>query len=167
MIEVIKNLISKYKNKGILVDTNLLLLLFIGSFDPCLITKFKRTNIFVEEDFNILQKILKSFENIITTPNILTETCNLSGQLPGPIKKGYFDLFARGINILGEHYIPSSDISKMLEFKKFGLTDAVIINFVRDKYLVITVDFPLSQYLQKKGIDAINFNHIRPYFWKK
>ena len=35
--------IPKYKHKGLLVDTNLLLLYLIGELEPRLISRFKRT----------------------------------------------------------------------------------------------------------------------------
>ena len=48
-------------------------------------------------------------------------------------------------------------------FEKFGLTDTAIIHSSRDKYLVITDDFPLSNYLRTNDVDVINFTHLRLY----
>jgi uncharacterized protein YaiI (UPF0178 family) len=54
----------------------------------------------------------------------------------------------------------------MDKFTKFGLTDCGIINLCREQYLVLTDDLKLANYLQKEGIDTINFNNIRTYGWK-
>ncbi|MEW6130426.1 MAG: PIN domain-containing protein [Acidobacteriota bacterium] len=165
MIEWIKNLISRYVEKGILIDTNVLLLYFIGRCDPNQISKFKRTRQFVIEDYELLIDLLHSFKKIITTPNILTEVSNLSGQLGEPFKTEFFTHFVSEISTLEEHYVASQEAIKIEEFVKVGLTDSCIFDLSKDKYLVLTDDFKLSQYLQKKSIDVINFNHIRPLGW--
>ncbi len=50
-------------------------------------------------------------------------------------------------------------------FTKYGLTDCGIVTLAKNKYLVLTDDFKLANYLQKVGIDTINFNNIRTYGW--
>ena len=42
----VSGLMQRYRSRGILVDTNILLLHFVGSFDPSLIARFKRTERF-------------------------------------------------------------------------------------------------------------------------
>jgi rRNA-processing protein FCF1 len=64
-----------------------------------------------------------------------------------------------------EHYVASQEVAAEDEFIKIGLTDASIFKLPKDQYLVLTDDFRLSQSLQHKGIDVINFNHIRPLGW--
>lgn len=161
----IDQLIQRYKQSGIIVDTNILLLYFIGAFDQNLIPKFKRTRQFVVEDHATLLRILGIFDKVITTPNILTEVGNLSGQLGEPVKSEYFKKSASGISLLEEEYVASQDVADMQEFVRFGLTDTGVIHLTRGKYLVLTDDFPLSQYLQSTGVDVINFNHIRSAYW--
>jgi hypothetical protein len=46
-------------------------------------------------------------------------------------------------------------------FPDLGLTDAAILMAARGKCLVLTADLELHLALQARGIDAINFNHIR------
>jgi rRNA-processing protein FCF1 len=159
-------LFSTYRRKGILLDTNILLLYFVGTFNKEEITKFKRTKMFVPEDYDALLYILSYFEKVVTTPNILTEVSNLLGQLREDLKIGYFNYFAQAIGLLIEEYAISIDVASMVNFYKFGLTDMAIINITREKYLVLTEDFKLSQYLQHTGIDVLNFNHIRTGSWQ-
>ncbi len=165
MSDYIEDLLSRYRRKGALIDTNLLLVYFLGSLDVKEIPKYKRTKMYTEEDFYILSKIITYMENIVTTPSILTEISNLSWQLPEHILKKYTGVFVRGINALQEDYLPSKEISKTNEIHRFGITDAGIFLSAKDRYLVITDDFRLSQYLQFQKIDVINFNHIRSINW--
>ena len=50
MTDNIKDLFARYKRKGILIDTNILLLWLVGSTNQARITKFNRTQCFVPED---------------------------------------------------------------------------------------------------------------------
>ena len=165
MIEEVRRLISLYARRGILIDTNILLLYFIGSFNLSLIPNFKRTLQFSIEDFQTLLYLLEPFDKLVTTPNILTEVSNLSGQLGEPVRTLYFQTFAKMILIVDEHYVKSTDAVSEEEFIRKGLTDIGILHLSKDRFLVLTDDFSLSQYLQKKGVDVINFNHIRPLGW--
>jgi rRNA-processing protein FCF1 len=166
MKDYYNDVIQKYRRSGILLDTNILLLYLIGTFDIGLIRKFKRTaNKFVTEDYITLSIILGYFTTVATTPNILTEVSNLSGQLATDLKPGCFARFAFMINYFEEHYIKSIDIAAQGEFQHFGLADTSIISLVTGRYLVLTEDFRLAQYLQNKGADVLNFNHIRTINW--
>ena len=165
MIEQIREMVARYVQKGILVDTNILLLYFVGSFDPNLISSFKRTLQFTVEDFDTLLLLLDPFDKFITTPNILTEVSNLSGQLGEPARTPFFQTLAEKFILMEERYIESSDAAQQEEFVKLGLTDTGILKLSKDQYLVLTDDFRLSQFLQKKDVDVINFNHVRVLGW--
>lgn len=159
----VKQLLQQYRRLGILIDTNILVLYFVGSFNQELIPTFKRTRTFTKEDYSLVVDIFNYFEVKVATPNILTEVSNLLGQLAEYLKPECFARFAKGISLLDEHYILSVDIAQVEGFKRFGLTDIGILNLARSTYLVLTDDFKLSQYLQKQGVDVLNFNHIRSF----
>jgi rRNA-processing protein FCF1 len=154
-------LIQKYRKSGVLVDTNLLILFFVGSFQRAQITQFKLTCTFTEDDYDLLCQFLGKFEKVITTPNVLTEVSNLAGQLGSHLKPDFFSVFAQGIKVLEEFHQPSAEIAATPAFIKFGLTDAVIANLAEGKYLVITEDHRVTGYLQSRNIDVLNFNHLR------
>lgn len=158
-------LLQQYRQRGVLLDTNILLLYFVGTLDPQLIPQFKRTKTFAIEDFVTLQALLQHVETYVTTPNILTEVSNLAGQLSGKWRDDYFNIFAQSLTLLDEQYVRSRDIAATSAFQRFGITDAGIIHVAQGKYLTITDDFPLSQYLRSQGADVLNFNEIRPYNW--
>jgi rRNA-processing protein FCF1 len=164
-MEYINELVARYQNKGLLIDTNLLLLYFIGAYDPDRIPKFKRTMAFTVDEFRLLASFLDVFDKLVTTPNVLTEVSNLSGQLAENLRAPFYSDFSNRIPLLEEHYVTSVSVSSSVHFNRFGLTDSGIVQLVRDNYLVLTDDLKLVGYLQNLGIDVVNFNHIRPLAW--
>lgn len=164
-MEEVARLLSKYKNKGALIDSNLLLVYCVGAYDPDRIARFKRTAAFTVDDFNLLAQLVAFFDRVVTTPNILTEVNGLSNQLSEDIKSTYYPEFARQISVLEEHYLVSAHVSSLASFGRLGLTDLGIGELVRDKYLVLSDDLKLVVHLQNTGVDAINFNHIRKFGW--
>lgn len=162
----INSLFARYRQKGILIDTNILLLYFVGSVNRERITRFNRTEQFVLEDYDLLVQILEYFQKVVITPNILTEVNSLANQLGEPERSQCFSIIAQAISGLEEFYIESKVIATNERFTKFGLTDCSILNLARYQYLVLTDDLKLAVYLQKEGIDTINFNNIRVYGWR-
>ncbi|MFB2891707.1 PIN domain-containing protein [Aerosakkonemataceae cyanobacterium BLCC-F50] len=167
MNEFIRSLLGRYKQQGILIDTNILLLLFVGTVNRSRISQFNRTEKFTPEDYDLLVRILLFFQRIVTTPNILTEVNSLINGIGEPERSRCLEIFANIVNEkLSEFYIESTSAVKLENFTKFGLTDCGIISIARDKYLVLTDDFKLANYLQTINIDVINFEHIRRTGWK-
>lgn len=156
----VEQLLIEYKNKGAIIDTPLLLLYFIGKYDINRIKTFKRTEIYSEEEFYIIGNlILGHFSKILTTPNILTEISNLSGQLPE--KEKFYEKLKTEINILDEKYFPSKTLCENEKFSEFGLTDISIKFLANRKYLIITDDLPFVNFLQNKKIPVINWNWLK------
>ncbi len=157
--------LARYKNKGLLVDSSLFLLLVVGLLDPRQIERFKRTQVFDPGAFDLLKRVVRLFARVVTTPNVLTEVSNLLGQLPEEGRERYSSVFADLAGRTEEEYRPSRGLVAHDHFAKFGLTDSSIVDTCKGKYLVLTVDFPLFHYLTNVGIDAINFNHLRGLAW--
>ena len=168
MTDYILNLIQKYHSRGVLVDTNILLLCFVGDFDRDLIPRFKRTKQFVVEDYILPKNFLARFNSsIITTPHILAEVNSLSGQLGEPGRTAYFEIFSRGIGLLDEQYVESKTAAEFDRFPTLGLTDSGVAILAKGAYLVLTDDSKLYRTLETMGIDVMNFNHIRPIGWTR
>lgn len=165
MTDPILGLIQRHRTGGVLVDTNILLLYFVGSHNREQIPRFKRTVQFTVDDYDLLVRLLSRFTRVVTTPHILSEVNSLSGQMGEPTKTEYFGEFARGIATLDEQYVASATASQLSEFPKLGLTDSGILHLAGGKYLVLTDDFKLCQFLEKAGVDVLNFNHIRLIAW--
>jgi rRNA-processing protein FCF1 len=166
MKDFVRSLFHKYKQKGILIDTNILLLWFVGTVNRERISKFNRTQNFLPEDYDFLVQVLSYFNTIVTTPNILTEVNSLANQLGEPERSKCLSVFAEKVARLNESYLESTEVVRTDSFTKFGLTDCGIVNIAKNKYLVLTDDLKLANYLENIGIDTINFNNIRVYGWK-
>ena len=165
MTDHILGLIERHGSGGVLVDANILLLYFVGSYNREHVPRFKRTGQFTVNDYDLLVRVLSRFARVVTTPNILSEVNSLSAQMGEPAKTEYFEEFARGIATLDEHYVTSATASQLSEFPKLGLTDSGILHLAEDQYLVLTDDLRLCQFLEKAGVDVSNFNHIRLIAW--
>lgn len=157
----VSNLLSKYYTKGILINTNILLLYLVGKVNRERIARFKRTKQFIPDDYDRLLQILEGFRKIVVTSNILTEVNSLANQLGEPEKTQCLIKFTVLISQITEEYIESSIIADCDVFLRFGLTDCGIMLLAEDKYLVLTDDLKLHYYLKAFGIDTVNFNNLR------
>lgn len=153
-------LIAKYRNKGVLLDTNLMVLLVVGLYKRERISSFKRTDQYTASDFSLVVDLMATFERRITTPHILAETDNLTRQLPSREHSAVSAVLAPLIESHFEIYSPSAAAARHEKYSNFGLTDCVTIA-AADGVLVITDDFRLCNVLSHLGRDAININHIR------
>lgn len=160
----LRTLLARHRAAGIIVDTNLLLLLLIGSHSPTLISSFKRTTRYTASDFDLLVEALTCFSTLLTTAHILTEVSNLAGQLGDPTRQDVMRDLAEIIPVLSELPMPAAEAASDSAFPRFGLTDIAILQQASaGKYLVMTDDFRLSQYLASIGVEVFNFNHLRTY----
>jgi hypothetical protein len=154
-------LIQRYRNKGALIDANLLLLLYAGNCDVRLIgPRFMHLKAYTVEDYYALSYILKQFSRLVTTPNVLTEVSNLANKFTPDDKQGFFPQFAKELVSVEEFHFPSNKAAKSKLFPILGLTDSVLLNLCQD-YLIITDDLRFYAKLTEQGLEALNFNHVR------
>ena len=166
MNEHIERVLARNRNKGALIDTNLLLLLFVGAVRRELIGSFKRVSTFAVEDYDLLVDLIEYLGPVFTTPNILTEVSNFAGQLSGPDRNKCFENFASTLTIFDETYISSKTVAQSGVFKNFGITDAGIVHLAGEHRLIITNDLPLYEFLIRSKCEALNFSHFAPMNWK-
>jgi hypothetical protein len=145
-----------------------LLLLWIGSFDRTLISRFKRTQKYSAEDFDLLVSLLKRIPSIVTTPHVLTEVSNLAGQLPENIAEEFRSELRIVFDRLNEQNFPCRNVAAETGFITLGLTDCSLTLLARQKVLVLTDDFPLYANLDAQSMPVINFTHVRSsaYGWQ-
>jgi hypothetical protein len=157
-------LIEKHRAKGVLVDTNLLVLFLVGRVNRRRILNFKRTGDFTIEDYDLLVRLIDWFGKLIATPHVLSQVSDLT-DLTGDELTEIRELF----KVLVENIEESYDTSRLLvgdpAFKRLGLTDAAIATVCSRGVLVLTADDQLHVALQERDIDALNFNHIRALEW--
>ena len=147
--------------RRLILDTNLLLLLIVGSTSKKYISKHKRLKAYSETDFDLLKNFIASVPNVFVTPNTLTETSNLAGQIPEPARTKIFEVFRNYIQSADEHYCESRRAITRKEFIRLGLTDSVILHEMTDDFILLTDDLDLYLAAKSKGYPAENFNHLR------
>jgi hypothetical protein len=156
----IEELISKYKQKGVFVDTNMLVLYIIGTTDFRLVNKTILGRNYTETDFILVAKFIEFFEIQITSPHILTETSDLIGE-----DNTFHTALKEYIRISTEKYELSLNLSENDYFFKFGLADSSIIyastDSFKDSHLVFTADNKLYGYLTNLGVDTVNLDSLR------
>ena len=152
---------SLARRRSVLLDSNVLLLLYVGMLDPELISEFKRTRQYTRSDFELLKSIVNEFRSLVTTPHVLAEVSNLSLHLPQHHRADYFVLFARALVLLEEAHRPAEILAGEVIFGRLCLTDAAISQIARDDSLtVITADLDLYLHLLSIGVRAVNFNEV-------
>lgn len=151
-------LIQKYRSKGIVVDTNLLLLLAIGLYDVRRIATFKRTSKFDIQIFAAVKKVVEQFEQRFTTPYIITEVDNWGRYLRENEWQAISSIMRQLVPSFIEIYEQSSQLVRHPMYANVGVTDCSI-DLVQDA-LIFTDDLPLSKRLESRGHDVLNVGHL-------
>lgn len=162
----VHKLLDLYRTRGLLLDTNLLLALVLGTAKPELIGTHRRLRAFTPEDLDLLKRLARHFQLLVTTPNILTELSNLAGGLLSSLRPA-LDQVTTYVRVATERYFPSAMTVDDPAFPRLGLADVVTANVAAGKYLVVTADLPLYLFLSENRVDAVNFNHLRPQNWQQ
>ncbi len=164
----LKSRLGRFREAGVAIDTQLLLLLWIGGFDRQLIGRFKRVRQYIETDFDLLLAVVEMCPRLVTTPNVLTEVINLAGQLPEQTAWEFREELRRMIPTWDERVFPSRERVQSESFLKLGLADSTLEGLARQNVLVLTDDFPLYGSLEGLGLPALSFTHLRAeaYHWK-
>ena len=167
--------IRQYREDGILLDTNVLLLYWAYRFDKTLVGG-KRLEKYTLDAAELLDDCVAQFQRILTTATILTEFSNLFAQMLSGRKKR--DMFARMLPLFTAPTPPtilhrSADGVAMLHrsidgialeaevFQSLGFTDASIVAIAQGQHFVLTDDLDLFLTIQKRGSATINFTHMR------
>ena len=75
---------------GYFIDANLLLLLVVGNANPSAIARHRRLQEFTPDDYYMLIDLISQVQQVLVTPNTLTETSNLLGQHGEPERSQFF-----------------------------------------------------------------------------
>ena len=158
----------RIRSRTLLLDTNLLLLLFIGGKNPSLIQTSKTLSAFIEDDYDLLKEVISenSFNQLVTTPHIMTEVSNLLGKDRGSIPQLGREAMAEFLMKCREHVDSSALLVSDPTFYRLGLTDVAISVVSKLPAFVLTVDADLYFHVSKAGLEAENFNPIRQGSWQ-
>jgi hypothetical protein len=159
MKRAVNPLLRRFRGMPVILDSNVLLLYWCVSFDSGSVQTFKRLNSFSEQDIELLHQTLSIFSAISTTPHVLSEVSNLANSLPQWRKEDWAGHFARQIGTLEEKWSPAKTIVQHSAIF-LGLTDAALC-MLASTHVILTIDFPLSNFLESRRLNVLNFNHLR------
>ena len=159
-------LIDRFASRGLLIDTNLLLLFVIGQYDPEILVRdsFDRLAAYSLDDFHLLRNLSTLFRRKVTTPHVLAEVSNWIGYLPTSQEIGCLRGFSKYLASFHELTTNSLNLAKHERFPYLGLTDIALASFA-EEYLVITDDLRFIDHLTRMGREALNINHLRQELW--
>lgn len=158
--------IRAYATKGLLIDTNALLLYLIGQHDPAYIPVYKRTRKYNLDDFTILSQFVRPFRRLITTLQILAEIHNLSQSVQESRVRKYFETLVHVLRPATEYYVEKSVLLENSKLPRFGFTDLSILETARSQKVgALTDDFAAAGLLEKAHCGVVNFTHLRQYNW--
>lgn len=166
MIQNIDCLIEYYQSKGIIIDTDIMLVYIVGSCDLDYISQFKRTDKYCAEDHKVISYVISCFSKKVVTPHILAELSNLSLQARKEEREDYFNIFMELLKRTTEDYIGKDIVLSFPLFPIIGVTDLGIIEAAKkSSYLVFTNDKYLVGQARKKGVSVLRLNDIRTAQW--
>ena len=150
---------------GLLVDTNLLVLLAVGNVNRNRIETFKRTRRYTTQDYDLLIRVLGKFKRLLTVAHVLAEVSNLT-DLSGEERLEARRVVKDTISNMYEVEMSSTKASEDSIYLKHGLTDAAIGAVAREQNCaVLTDDLALYLRLGGEGLPVINFSHLRALNW--
>ena len=143
------------------IDSNLLVLLVVGSVDRGLISRHRRSRRFSPGDYDRLLALLAPLDRVLVTPNTLTEASNLLSSSRDPRPMDYLRAL---IGNTEEIVVASRTAAQNRLFGRLGLTDAALLEVVSAQSPLITVDFDLYGAASAKGEGvAVNFTHFQEW----
>lgn len=147
--------------RAIAIDAELLVLLIVGAASPSFIEKHRRLKSYTVADFELLVSIVRRTDQVLVTPNALTEASNLLGYVAEPVRTLVYTAFQEMVVGLEERYVQSNQATKREEFLRLGLADSAMLEAVKGGAILLTSDFDLYLAAIRNGLEAVNFNHER------
>jgi len=132
----------KVAHRLVLLDTNLLVLLCVGSVNPAHISRHKRLQSYDATDFQLLDELVGQAVGVLVLPNIATETSNLLRQISEPFRNAFLVSLRGLIAHSTEIYISSQAAMDDALYFRLGVADTAILAALamRTEATLITVD---------------------------
>lgn len=149
--------------RGYFIDANLLTLFVAGRENPALIARHRRLEGYSAADYTLLLQLVASVDQVLVTPNTLTETSNLLSQHREPERSRLLRRLRAVIQDSREITVASAVAADNPGFARLGLADAALLEVATADTPVVTMDFNLYRQLaMTKGADAVvNFGHLQ------
>jgi rRNA-processing protein FCF1 len=153
------------RRAGLLIDTNLLVLLIVGGVNLDRIENFKRTRQYSKTDYQLLVRVLDDFTPLYTLAHVMAEVSNLT-DLSGTERLQARQMLKETVALLREPELASIRAAEGASYESLGLVDAAISALAREqKCAVLTDDLDLYLSLSREGIVVLNFTHLRERVW--
>lgn len=168
-----KSIVAFAEQKGrqrLVLDANLLILLFVGLLEPDHIencARLSKKSSFVKGDFFLLLKILDNFDQeIVITPHVLTELSNMSRKSMGlgDKEEAYFNLMINKLKNFHEEHISISELLglNVNHVIEFGFSDLGLIETAKKlNAVILSNDFDMVTHARTMLPWVINFTNIR------
>jgi hypothetical protein len=150
--------------RGIIFDTNILLVFLVGLLDRSSISSFKRTASYSEEDFEILARIASAFPRLTTTPHVLTEVCN-HGDSYNNASRNIYPTIIHFIENTKERRTDAKTAITFAHFPVLGIADTTLFHASLNGHCVVTDDMTCHNFIEDAGGLSLNFNHLRSAKW--
>jgi hypothetical protein len=144
--------------KSLLVDTNILLMHVVGSWDRSEVGRLRRTEQFSPSDFDLLQSEINKYNQLVATVAVLTEVSDL---IPSSLHVPISESFAATCQRCTEHVVAMDDALLDRAFARLGFADACVLHAASPDTTILTDDVELYLEVLYRGYPAINFNHLR------
>jgi predicted nucleic acid-binding protein len=145
----------------LIIDTNLLVLLVVGSAAESHIASHKRTRVYDGDAFRLLAGLVRQAASVVVTPHVLAETSNLIRQCREPLANALGLRFAAFVVQAEEEQREAREIVHRPEHIRLGLTDAGLLDVQKAGAVLLTDDIALYLASLAAGFPAINFSHLR------
>ncbi len=151
-------------NGPVILDTNLLMLLVVGSTSRNYIAAHKRLAAdFTSVHFDVMVELIGAFSDILLVPDIVAETSSLLRHIANPMRRSILSTFKE--LILGAVEVPVASMfgANRDEFHDLGATDAVILHVLSLKEVaatLMTIDQPLLHRAGALGYDVFDFRQF-------
>jgi hypothetical protein len=145
------------------LDSNLLLLFVVGSVAKDYISQHRRLKSYTASEFDLLIEVISGAEQLVATPNSLTEVSNLlsygvSEPLLSQLREGLRALLVSGIL---EKFQPSHIACCEPEFRWLGIADSAWLGCLDAETVFFTDDLDLYVAACSRGGTVYNFTHLR------
>jgi hypothetical protein len=149
------------RSRGVLIDTNLFVLLIVGLVNRDRIPSFKRTSGYTPADWDLLVGLIEHIPQRYAIAHVFAEANTLT-DMKGQEKVIAREMLHRVIAITEEVHIPSVEVCASPYYCRLGLTDAAIGLAARKcGCSVITNDSDLYMALVHEGASVLKFDHLR------
>jgi rRNA-processing protein FCF1 len=156
---------QKYRPKGILVDTCVMLLLLTGIFDEDEIGKARLTNSYSRIDFETAKTIISIFGKVIISPTVATELSNqVKNEYKGDKLSRFLEVAVSQMRNADEGHSTIKELlgsSELAVLPQLGFTDLSLYEIaVKEGVPLFTDDRRLNDFFQSRRVPSIKLTYL-------